>query len=169
MPTTPPGSGPAASLVRGGAPMDELQQILAERACERLIVEYCRRVDFGEASGIADLFTDDGRWEGTDLVLEGREQIRAWFEKREGVSRRVSRHVCTNVAVALASETEASSLCYMINYRHDRREGDEALPVPAEVPKFVGELHDSFRLTDDGWRFASRLVTVAFVRRRADR
>lgn len=146
--------------------MNELERIAVERSCERLIVEYCRRVDFGEAAGIADLFTEDGRWEGTDLVLEGRERIRAWFEKREGVTRRVSRHVCTNVGVEVASSTEASSLCYLINYRHDRREGDETLPVPTEVPKFVGELHDTFRLTDEGWRFASRLVTVAFVRRR---
>lgn len=147
--------------------MNELERIAVERSCERLIVEYCRRVDFGEAGRIADLFTEDGRWEGTDLVLEGREQIRDWFEKREGVTRRVSRHVCTNVGVEVASAGEASSLCYMINYRHDRREGDEALPVPTEVPKFVGELRDTFRLTDEGWRFASRLVTVAFVRRRS--
>jgi len=29
---------------------------LVERACERLISEYCRLVDFGEAAAVADLF-----------------------------------------------------------------------------------------------------------------
>jgi len=98
--------------------------------------------------------------------LRGREQIHEWFSKREGVTRRVSRHVCTNVGVDLLSEDEAQSVCYMINYRHDRQEGDLALPVPVEVPKFVGELHDRFRCTPESWRFASRLVEVSFVRRR---
>ncbi|MEZ5076839.1 MAG: nuclear transport factor 2 family protein [Solirubrobacterales bacterium] len=147
--------------------MDEPKKILIERACERLIVEYARRVDFGEAERVAELFTADGRWEGSELLLEGREEIRRWFAERQRLERRVSRHVCTNVAVEVVSETEASSLCYMVNYRHDRREGDEALPVPTEVPKYVGELHDSFRLTEEGWRFASRRVTVGFVRRRS--
>jgi hypothetical protein len=146
--------------------MNDLDRMVVERACERLIVEYSRLVDFGEAAAVADLFTEDGRWQGTDLVLEGREQIRAWFERRQGVTRRVSRHVCTNLAVEVVSPSEARSLSYLINYRHDRREGDEAMPVPVEVPKFVGELSDGFRLTDAGWRFSSRLVTTAFVRRR---
>jgi hypothetical protein len=148
------------------AAMDELTRLYAERACERLIVEYCRRVDFGHASQIADLFCENGEWQGTDLHLHDREQIREWFVKREGVARRVSRHVCTNVAVDVLSEDEAQCVCYMINYRHDRQEGDLSMPVPAEVPKFIGELHDHFRLTPDGWRFASRRVEVAFVRRR---
>jgi nuclear transport factor 2 (NTF2) superfamily protein len=130
-------------------------------------MEYSRLVDFGEAAAVADLFTEDASWEGTDLLLEGREQIRAWFTKREGVSRRVSRHVCTNVAVQATAPGEARSLCYLINYRHDRAEGDESLPVPAEVPKYVAELHDTFRLTEEGWRFSSRRVTTAFVRRRS--
>lgn len=129
-------------------------------------MEYSRLVDFGEAAAVADLFTEDARWEGTDLVLSGREEIRAWFVKREGIARRVSRHVFTNVMVDVVSPTEATSVSYMINYRHDRQEGDETLPVVMEVPKWVGEARDSFRLTDDGWRFASRLVEPAFVRRR---
>jgi hypothetical protein len=149
--------------------MDDMQRLLAERACERLIVEYCRLVDFGNAGQIAELFTEDGKWEGTDLVLTGREEIRDWFVRREGVTRRVSRHVCTNVGIDVLSADEAEGLCYMINYRHDRRDGDTSLPVPAEHPKYIGELRDRFRLTADGWRFARRQVDVSFLRTRAER
>jgi ketosteroid isomerase-like protein len=146
--------------------MDELDRLLVERSCERLINEYSRLVDFGEAAAVADLFTEDARWQGTDLLLEGREEIRAWFTKREGVTRRVSRHVFTNVTVEVLSASEAKSLSYMINFRHDRAEGDETFPVPMEVPKWVGEAHDEFRLTEEGWRFSSRLVVPSFIRRR---
>lgn len=148
-------------------PMDDLERLLAERDCTRLIAEYCRRVDSGHAAAIPDLFCADGTWEGVDLLLTGREEIRGWFVQREALTRRVSRHVCTNVLIDVVSPDEAHSVCYMINYRHDRRDGDTSVPVPAEVPKFVGELHDRFRRTADGWRFASRRVEVVFVRRRA--
>ena len=147
--------------------MDDLERLLAERACERLIVEYCRLVDFGEAASIADLFTEDGVWSGVDLVLDGREAIRAWFVERQALERRVSRHICTNVGVDVLSPDVAQSVCYLVNYRHDRREGDQTMPVPTEVPKFVGECRDAFRRTDEGWRFTRRQVDVAFVRRRS--
>jgi len=162
-----PTSSPNGRPNTASESINQLDRLLIERACERLIIEYSRLVDFGEAAAVADLFVADGRWEGTDLVLEGREQIRAWFRERQGVTRRVSRHVCTNIAVEVVSATEARSLSYLINYRHDRREGDETLPVPAEVPKYVGELHDTFVLAEEGWRFASRRVTVGFLRRRS--
>lgn len=146
--------------------MDAVERLLAERACERLIMEYARRVDFGNASGIAELFTEDGRWEGTDLRLDGRDAIRAWFTEREQLTRRVSRHLCVNVMVDVLTADSARSVSFLVNYRHDRRDGDAAGPVPMEVPKYVGELHDEFRRTPDGWRFTHRRVEVAFLRRR---
>ena len=57
----------------------------------------------------------------------------------------------------------------MVNYRHDRAEGDATMPVPAHAPKYVGACHDRFALTDDGWRFTHRRVEVAFVRPRGER
>lgn len=146
--------------------MDDLERMLAERACERLIVDYCRLVDFGRAGEIADLFTEDGRWEGTELVLAGRAEIRAWFTEREKLTRRVSRHLCVNVGVDVLDGGEAESSCLLVNYRHDRSEGDQTMPAPMAVPKFVGELTDRFRRMPEGWRFSSRRVDVAFARAR---
>ena len=80
-------------------PMDPVARLLAERACERLMTDYTRFVDFGEASRIADLFTPDGIWEADGVRMAGRDAIRAGFSARQGVERRTSRHVCTNVAV----------------------------------------------------------------------
>jgi hypothetical protein len=145
--------------------VDDLARLLIERACERLVVDYARFVDFGEASHIADLFTADGVWESGDLRMVGRDAIRAGFARREAVARRVSRHVCTNVAVDVIGADDARGLSYLINYRHDRRDGeDAAAPAPSGHPKFVGEYHDRFVRTPDGWRFAHRICGLTFVR-----
>ena len=149
--------------------MDDLDRLLAERACTRLLHEYCRLVDFGQASGLAGLFTDDGVWTADDLVLAGRDAIREHFTRRERVVRRVSRHVLTNVTVTVDSADEATSLSYFANFRHDRAEGDLSLPVPMEVPKYLGEYHDRFRRTGDGWRIEHHRVDVAFLRVRPPR
>jgi len=151
-----------------GQRQEDLWNIAAERACERLLYEYCRRVDFGEAARIADLFTADGVWSGVELTLTGREEIRAWFERRQALERRVARHVCTNVMVTLDGRDRAHCLSYLVNYRHDRRDGDPAGFPPSEVPKFVGECRDELRRTPEGWRFARRHVDVAFARARRE-
>jgi ketosteroid isomerase-like protein len=62
--------------------MDPVGRLLAERACERLITDYTRFVDFGEASRIADLFTADGIWEADGVQMVGRDAIRAGFSAR---------------------------------------------------------------------------------------
>ncbi len=144
--------------------MDEVQRMLVERSCEQLLYRYSRAVDFGHASRLADLFTEDGTWEADDLVLSGRAQIRAHFTRREQVTRRVSRHVCTNVWIDVVSPTQAQGLCYFLNFRHDRADGDESLPVPARLPKYSGEYHDDFVLTADGWHIARHHVDVTFLR-----
>lgn len=54
--------------------LDPLQRLLAERACERVILDFVRRLDLGEPSSVAELFTEDGTWEWPDgeRLVEGR-------------------------------------------------------------------------------------------------
>ena len=40
-----------------------LDRLLAERACERLLVEFVSRLDLGRPAEVAALFTEDGVWE----------------------------------------------------------------------------------------------------------
>jgi ketosteroid isomerase-like protein len=139
----------------------------AERACTRLVLEYARLVDSGRAAGIADLFTDDGVWEGADgRLLRGRTEIRAAFEGRQGLTRRTSRHVCTNVLIDVEGPDAAVGVSYLLNYRHDSRDGAAVLPAPADHPKFVGDYHDRFVRVDGVWRIAHRRFELAFLRAR---
>lgn len=141
-----------------------LTRLLDERACERLVIDYTHLVDFGEAARIADLFTADGVWEADGVRMDGRDAIRAGFGARQGVTRRTSRHVCTNVAITLEGPDAAAGISYLVNYRHDSQTGTAELPAPVGHPKFVGEYHDRFVRTPDGWRIAHRRCTLAFVR-----
>lgn len=142
---------------------DEMQRVIDERACERLLVEYTHLVDFGNAPGIADLFTTDGVWRTEDFAMNGQDEIRAGFGRRQGVTRRQSRHVCTNVVIDVDGDT-ATGLCYLVNYRHDSETGTAEKPAPADVPKYVGEYRDTFVRTPDGWRIKDRYCEMAFVR-----
>jgi hypothetical protein len=145
-------------------PHDPLARLLDERACERLIVDYTHLVDFGEAARIADLFTTDGVWEAGGVRMEGQDAIRRGFGARQGVTRRTSRHVSSNVAITLVGPDEATGISYLVNYRHDSPSGVAEVPAPAGLPKFVGEYHDRFVRTPEGWRIAHRRCEMAFVR-----
>jgi hypothetical protein len=40
--------------------LDPVDRLLAERECERLIIDFVRRLDLGEPGSVAELFTPDG-------------------------------------------------------------------------------------------------------------
>lgn len=141
----------------------DLQRLVDERACEKLISEYCHLVDFGNASAIAQLFILEGQWSGPGVDMVGQSEIEAGFSARQAVTRRQSRHLCTNVSIDVEGD-EARGLCYLLNFRHDSQSGTAETPAPAGLPKYVGEYHDQFVRTDQGWRFASRRFDLAFLR-----
>jgi ketosteroid isomerase-like protein len=146
-----------------------MQLLLDERDISRLMVDYCRFVDFGEAGRVPALFTDDGVWQAAGVDCRGRDAMAAMFAKRETLSRRTSRHVITNVSIDVTGD-EATAVSYLINYRHDTNDDSPAVtPAPIADPKFMGEYHDTFRRTAEGWRFASRRCDLAFLRRAAPR
>jgi uncharacterized protein (TIGR02246 family) len=147
---------------------DQIDRMVAERACERLLNEYARRVDSGTASAMAELFTADGVWLGADgRGMNGQDEIREAFTRREALTRRQSRHVITNVLVDVTSPTDATGIAYLINYRHDSTTGQAEHPAPADHPKFVGEYHLTFRKVEGEWKIATLRFDLAFLRRRS--
>lgn len=138
---------------------DPLDLLLAERACERLVIEFVRRLDLGEPGTVAGLFTSDGIWEwpagGRRIV--GREALRDYFGGRP--ADRLSRRMCTNILVTVDSATTASSTTYFATYRVDGR--SESLPQP-RLPANIGHYEDTFRKVGGVWLLASRTTFLAF-------
>jgi ketosteroid isomerase-like protein len=99
--------------------MDDLERLLIERACARLVTEYCHFVDHGEAAKIADQFTEDGVWTSPENTMSGRDAIRRGSQIRQDNVERMSRHICNNLLVDVIDENNAKGVVYLTLYRHD--------------------------------------------------
>ncbi|MEV5968599.1 nuclear transport factor 2 family protein [Streptomyces sp. NPDC051921] len=140
--------------------LDDTARLIAERACERLILDFVHTLDLGDPGDVAELFTDDGSWEWPegDRRIEGRDALRSYFAGRP--ADRLSRRICTNVLVTVTSGTTASATTYFTTYRVDGYAGGF---VPPRAPTQVGHYEDTFRKVDDRWLLSSRTLFLAFA------
>ncbi|CAM5244393.1 hypothetical protein GCM10010329_43920 [Streptomyces spiroverticillatus] len=138
-----------------------LDDLLAERACERLILDFVHRLDLGDPGSAADLFTPDGVWEWAegDRTVRGRDALRAYFGARP--ADRLSRRVTTNVRVTRTSATTATATSYFTTYRVDGHTGVGM--VPPRPPTQVGYYEDAFRRVDGQWLLDRRGTFLTFA------
>ncbi|MGW7311173.1 nuclear transport factor 2 family protein [Streptomyces sp. NPDC054835] len=139
--------------------LDPMERLFAERACERLIIEFVHRLDLGDPSSVADLFTPDGVWEWPhgDRRVVGREALRSYFGSRP--KDRLSRRMSTNILVTVNSASAATATSYFATYRVD---GYTDGMVPPRLPANVGHYEDTFRKIEDTWLLASRVTRLPF-------
>ncbi|WP_328384826.1 nuclear transport factor 2 family protein [Streptomyces sp. NBC_00400] len=140
--------------------LDPMECLLAERACERLIVEFVRRLDLGDPGSVADLFTPDGVWEWPhgDRRVQGRDALRDYFGNRP--ADRLSRRMCTNILVTVTSPTTATATTYFATYRVD---GYQEGMVPPRPPAQVGHYEDTFHKLDGVWLLVTRTLFLSFA------
>ncbi|MEU6771508.1 nuclear transport factor 2 family protein [Streptomyces sp. NPDC046759] len=142
--------------------MDSLERLLAERACERVIVDFVHRLDLGEPASVRELFTEDGTWEwpppGDGRRIRGREALGAYFGSRP--ADRLSRRLMSNVLVTVTGPDTATAASCFTTYRVDGYRG--GAPVPAGPPVQVGDYEDVFRRVDGSWLIASRALRLPF-------
>lgn len=130
--------------------MDSLARIVAERACERLVLDYAAFNDAGDWEAVAALYIEDGRMSrptAPDDFIGGRGAILAAFRARPP---RAARHICANIRVTLTGGGEA------------RVESQILLFTGSGQPPLVGSYYDLCRDTPDGWRFAERRGSLDF-------
>ncbi|MEY9964799.1 uncharacterized protein (TIGR02246 family) [Streptacidiphilus sp. MAP12-16] len=139
--------------------LDPMERLLAERACERLIVEFVHRLDLGDPSSVADLFTPDGvwLWPHGDRRVEGRDALRGYFGSRP--KDRLSRRISTNILVTVSSASAATATSYLATYRVDGYTGGMVQP---RLPANVGHYEDTFRKVEGTWLLAARSTHLPF-------
>lgn len=125
-----------------------------------VIARYSYTYDSKDAAGFAGLFVEDALWElylsgaaAPEIHLESHQAILEWatnrLEGREGTLN--SRHHQCGTVFERLTENEAETRT-MVLVTH-QGVGDNA-----PVPTLSGEYRDSWRKTDEGWKFARRLL-----------
>lgn len=140
--------------------MTDIETMLAEHACAKLITEYAALLDAGRWEDVAALYVADGRMSrptAPDAYTEGRDAILASFTARPP---RISRHVCINIRVDVQDAT-AIATSQILLFTADAAE-DGGLPVQSSAPPMVGTYADRLVLTEAGWRFAERRGSLDF-------
>lgn len=132
---------------------------LIQRECETLSIAYARYLDFREYDRFVDLFTEGAHLDAGG-VIDGRENIRLAMSKRSDKLR--SRHILTNIHIDVIDENTATGIAYLTLFRHRGPESLEDAPVEFEAPAAVGHYTDRFERTDQGFRFARRVLSFAF-------
>jgi hypothetical protein len=130
--------------------MTDLERLIAERACERLILDYAASNDASDWDAVAALYVTAGRMSrptAPDVFIEGRDAI---LVASKGRPPRITRHVCANIRVTIDSETRASATSQILLF------------VAADALPLVGSYADIFDLTAEGWRFAERRGSLDF-------
>lgn len=134
--------------------MDELQRMMIERACERLVIAYTHSIDLHNREGLGDLFTEHAVVEMNGQAVNGRAAI----VNGSGGPAPLMRHVCTNIAIDVASDHEATGTTYLTAYVQAPDDASLGLPF------VVGIYRDVYRKTDEGWQIAKRSFTPTLRR-----
>lgn len=132
-----------------------------EFECTRLINHYANLTDAHDWEGVVSLYTSDGlmtRPTAPDAPIVGKGALMDAFTARPP---RISRHVCANVVVDVASETEASAFSVILLFTGTASD-DGGLPIKGEGAPMVGTYQDKVKKTTEGWRFAERRGALCF-------
>jgi hypothetical protein len=140
--------------------MDDLNRLLAERACERLTCSYANLLDAYDYDNFLGLWSEDAVLNMLGREHKGRAAIRGWLGSREPDL--VCRHLVTNMVTDVIDDGHAKGFCYTISYRVRGWRGRE--PGPLEDPTFIVQYHSEFRKDPArGWLFSRRDVGAALI------
>jgi ketosteroid isomerase-like protein len=141
--------------------VNELDVLLIQRACERVIIESATCNDARQWAALAALYTVDGvvvRPNGQRV--EGRAAIEAAYSA--GSPDRVTRHLCANLRVDVSGPDAAhatTTVLIVSGVRTD--ESDVVFGVVSNEHHIVGEFADDLVRTHAGWRIAERHATLS--------
>jgi hypothetical protein len=139
--------------------MDANERLKIEQECRDLVTKLNHYHDHRCADEAAALFAEDGCWIRRERPTRGAELLASF--KRGGT--RVNRHVGAATLITVLDEDHAEGVTYYLALHHDPGTPDAKLPLPFEPPTTMGEWHDKFVRTPQGWRFAQRETRRVFA------
>ncbi|MEM7277174.1 MAG: nuclear transport factor 2 family protein [Pseudomonadota bacterium] len=150
------GCGPANSAAEADAFVN--RAIIA--ACKDLVTDYAIARDHGDAEGYAATFAQDGELILPSGSFKGRDQLRQRLTENRGKS--VSRHMMSTTQIKVVDTENAVGISYAVIYIEPAPDKGSTGAVATQGPAAIGEYRDSFRLTDQGWKFSRREFVPVF-------
>jgi len=147
------------SQTKSGTTAEHLVSETDHVQLSRLVNEHAWRADQGRADTIHELYVDDGELTLGSTPLRGSEAILEWG--RQLVANppwRSIRHVCGNMRFVSDGPDAAEGTTILTVFMVAGSE------LPTTQPFSVGEDHDRFIRTEQGWRFVSRRWVELFAR-----
>jgi SnoaL-like domain len=138
--------------------MNDSERRLVEQQCRDLVVLLCHLSDHGEREKAVQCFTPDGTWIRGGKPYTGRAEMLQSFR----ATTQVIRHLTANVLVTVKDDNTAEGVTYYLAFHHDPGTAEPKLPLPLDPPFSLGEWHDKFVRTPEGWRIAHREVRRFF-------
>ena len=126
-------------------------------ACRDLVLDYAFYRDRPDADAVADLFTHDAEFVIQGQTFRGREEIRTRIVRGQGGP--VFRHLMSTIRIFPENAQHARGVSYATVY--SAPPGTQ--PLSLQSPAAVGEYHDEFELTQDGWKIRRREFFAVFV------
>jgi NAD(P)-dependent dehydrogenase (short-subunit alcohol dehydrogenase family) len=153
-------AGAADAGTTASAPGSELELLLAEQACLRLMTAYNVRLDAGDFAGFAEVFSADGAWAQVSspaFEVRGHAAIRKVAERLP--PEKIRRHMLQNAQVTVLGPDHAEGFC--IGLVVDGPTGNGSLPVPVSAGgvELVAEYRDTYRKGPEGRRITRREMT----------
>jgi len=147
------------SQTKSGTMVEQLVSEADHVQLSRLVTEHAWRADNGQADTIHELYIDDGEFILGPTPLRGGDAIREWGRQLvENPPWRSIRHVCGNMRFVSDGPDKAEGTTVLTVFMVP---GSEAATTQ---PFSVGEDHDRFVRTEEGWRFVSRRWVELFAR-----
>ncbi|MEY4760691.1 MAG: hypothetical protein RLZZ200_547 [Pseudomonadota bacterium] len=136
------------------------ERIEIERACERVLLDYCRALDLGDMSAAADCFAEHGsmaRPMTPDVVIQGRETIRASLLTRPRTL--LTKHLTTNIQIDVQDRDNATGLSYLTMISTTPPDGAKP-PYVSAGPLWFGECADTFVRENGVWKLKDRRGSI---------
>jgi hypothetical protein len=125
----------------------------------RLCVDFAHYLDTSAYEALANLFLPEGVWDRMRR-LNGRQEILEVLRLRP--ANVVTRHVQTNFRFIHIDSETVNGFSFMVPYHGSAKAG--ALPGLMDgTSEPVIDLHDVYKRTSEGWRFAERITKLALV------
>lgn len=139
---------------------DERKKI--EQECRDLVTAVTQYGDHRQLEDAAALFSEACTWIRGGRPFRGREGVLQSYQRISPTQ--VTRHMSANTFITVRDGNNAEGITYYMALHYDPKIDSPEFPLPFDPPFSMGEWHDRFVRTPDGWRISYRETNRLFER-----